>query len=64
MRYQPAAATIRLPHPKHYAAPSVRPPVARWLVLFWRAQCRGHYPSLTLAALACRRSTLFTTKHH
>jgi len=63
MRYQPAAATISLPHPKHNVAPSVRPQVARRLVLCWRDQCRGHGPSLTLAALACGRSTLFTIKH-
>lgn len=57
MRYQPAAATISLPHPKRQAARSVRPQVARRLVLGWRDQCCGHGPSLTLAAPACRRST-------
>ena len=63
MRYQPAAATISLPHPKHYAARSVRPQVARRLVLGWRDQCRGHGSSLMLAAAACRRPTPSAIRH-
>ena len=63
MRYQPAAATISLPHPKHHAARSVRPQVARRLVLGRRDQCCGHNPILTLAAPAGRRSTLSAIRH-
>lgn len=63
MRYQPAAATISLPHPKHHAARSVRPQVARPSALRWRHRRCGHGPSLTLAARARRRFTHSAVGH-
>ena len=62
MRYQPAAATIRLPHPKRHTSRSVRPQVARMLALRWQDQCCRYCSILTLAALARRRFTLFAIR--
>ena len=62
MRYQPAAATICLPHPKRHVSRSVRPQVARVLALRWQAQCCRHCFILTLAALARCRFTLFAIR--
>jgi len=63
MRYQPAAATISLPHPKHHVARSVRLQVAWPSAPRWWYLCCGHGPSLTLAPRACRRSTHSAVGH-